>query len=334
MDNGFENLFTVPPAVSYIPKFAQLRSTYVKMVKDALVPKNSASTGWAMQVAHPTYAEPAPQECIVVTDNFHTRLLLGVQIRELTGDETAMMVMVRLNNMKAQNKIVKKDALKQLEVEDRGYWCIFQAHIRQGKGRDVLVQTFPYAGSVVWKNRTVAILFSKDLQYTPSAPVMVPDAHAIKFVHSLTNMRRWLGTEFLHPTFVEVPAIVMAFNHFMKVINRFDQRRVTNTTARKEQLVPISVFTFLLDPSIQNRYAVYKSIRTEDEALIPLRQIKRRIAETLVAPKPTQRATKISVEVQDVDGLVIHSSVLSMHMLMRNNEGYRTRFYLCRLRGY
>lgn len=288
VNHGSGNLSKIPPAASYITKFKQLRSAYVKKMKDAPVPKNSASTGWGMQVAHPTHNEPAPQGRSVVADNFYTRPLLGMQNREVTNDETAVMETVCLNNMEARNRNVTKDPMKQLEAEHGDCWHLCQAYIRQGKGRDVSVQTILYAGVVVWKDRTVVIFFSNDLQDTPTALVMASDTHAIKCVQGPSKIQQWRGTESMHPKTMEVPTRAMACNLFMNGMSCFDQQRAALTTAPKEQRVAMPVFIFLLDAGIQNEYAVYKSIHTQDEALITLREFKRLVAEDLDAPKLTQ----------------------------------------------
>lgn len=119
----------------------------------------------------------------------------------------------------------------------------------------------------------------------------------------------------------------------MNGVGRFNQLSAAIKTARKEQRVHTSVCTFLLDTSMANGYAVYKSIRTHNETLIPLTFFKRRVTEILAAPKLAQQATKIPMEARDVDRTVMHGSALSTYMLLSKKEGCRTRCYLCRLQG-
>lgn len=64
----------------------------------------------------------------------------------------------------------------------------------------------------------------------------------------------------MHATVIEVPAIVMSYNLFMNGVDRFDQLRSSHSIARREKRVPMSVFTFLLDPSIVNAFALYNTM--------------------------------------------------------------------------
>lgn len=75
----------------------------------------------------------------------------------------------------------------------------------------------------------------------------------------------------------------MAYNLFMSGDDRFDQLRAAHVTERKERRVPMSILTFLLDASIINGYALYKSIAGDTQTVMPLRVFKRRVCEAIVA---------------------------------------------------
>ena len=146
-------------------------------------------------------------------------------------------------------------------------------------------------GYVVWKDRNTVIFYTNHLDGTPDAPVMLPNEHAIKCVRGLVKIRRWMGTESLHPTIIEVPAVVMTYNLFMNGVGRFDQLRASHTTARKERRVPMYIFTFLLDASVINAYALYKALDNPSGApLVSFSEFKRQVAEHFV----TARLRKIA----------------------------------------
>jgi len=55
-----------------------------------------------------------------------------------------------------------------------------------------------------------------------------------------------------------VPAVIVAYNKYMNSVDRFDQLRATLRGVRKEQRLTMSVFSFILDATIQNAYSVTK----------------------------------------------------------------------------
>lgn len=105
-------------------------------------------------------------------------------------------------------------------------------------------------GYVVWKDRKVVVFYCNDLDGTPSAPVIAPCDHLIKYLYGLTNIRRWMETESMHATVLEVPAILLAYNIFMNGVDRFDQLRSSHCIERRKSRVPMSIFAIVLDESI------------------------------------------------------------------------------------
>lgn len=93
-----------------------------------------------------------------------------------------------------------------------------------------------------------------------------------------------MGDEALHATIVNVPTVVKAYNLFMNGVDRFDQLRASHMTARRENQISMPVFTFLLDASVQNGYAMNRSIKKPQTDTMTLKESERRVAEAMVAP--------------------------------------------------
>lgn len=94
-----------------------------------------------------------------------------------------------------------------------------------------------------------------------------------------------MGTESMNPTDIEVKAIVMDYNIFMNGVDQLDQPRSSHSIDRRERHVIMSIFTFLLHESIINVFPFYNTMDMDKEGeRITLPELKRRIAEALVAP--------------------------------------------------
>ncbi len=65
----------------------------------------------------------------------------------------------------------------------------------------------------------------------------------------------------LNRTPFPVPAPIVAYNEFMNGADRMDQVRSTLQTQRREKRVHMSVFTYLLDLSVSQVYAVYNKLK-------------------------------------------------------------------------
>lgn len=269
-DNGSGNKTGIPPAVSYATEFKEMRDPLHRSIDDSLVPRHSASALWALQMTHPTRTLPAPSRRIVVTDNFYTRQVLGEQLKRLFDNELFLLGTVWTNNFNGINRHALKTAIEGLKEAPRGAWRLFQAFNKASDNNSTRRRSkqnlthahdspSPIENDVVWKDLCTVVFYCNNLDGKPTAPVMASCKTSIKCVHGLTNIRRWMGTEAMHATVIEVPAILMSYNLFMNGIDRFDQLRSSHSIER-EKRVPMSVFTLLLDPSIVNAFALYNTM--------------------------------------------------------------------------
>lgn len=126
----------------------------------------------------------------------------------------------------------------------------------------------------------------------------------------------------------------------MNGVDRFDQLRAAHATERKEMLVPMSIFTFLLDASIINAYALYITMPADDGVgEVTLREFKRQIAESLVRPNESQghpgklQRDETEAACTPRGALQVRPYLsLRIHRILENVDGKRLRCYLCKLR--
>ena len=122
------------------------------------------------------------------------------------------------------------------------------------------------AGYIVYKDSKIVIFYTNDLAQTPSKPILYStDAEAVTCVHGLAKLKRWTKKDIYHRTKYMVPSIIVAYNIFMNSVDRFDQYRQTYITQRRERRVTMSIFTFLLDASIYNAYAIYQQLYISEQ---------------------------------------------------------------------
>ncbi len=67
------------------------------------------------------------------------------------------------------------------------------------------------AGFIVLKDAKVVVFYTNDLKATPTAPTLpMENEEAIHAVNGTCIIRRWTGSEVMHRSSIEVPAIVGA----------------------------------------------------------------------------------------------------------------------------
>lgn len=120
----------------------------------------------------------------------------------------------------------------------RGTWWLCQALNLNSTGNEVSEN----AGFTVFKDRAVVVFYCK---------------FAVKCVHSLAQLQRWIGYEILHRTTLNVPTVVVGYNLFVIGVDRFDQVRSTTPMKRKEQRVSMYMFCFAIDSAIQNSFFIF-----------------------------------------------------------------------------
>ena len=117
-------------------------------------------------------------------------------------------------------------------------------------------------GYIIFKDKIKypVTFYTNDFADTPIKRIDGPSDHTIKCVRGLLVLKRWTQEsitkiqKFLFPTFI------VAYNHLMNGVDKFDQVRTTNACVRKEMRVSMSIFGFILDSCIQNSYSILSSV--------------------------------------------------------------------------
>ncbi len=318
-DNGSGNKTNVPPGQSYCKVFWQLRGPYDRCIDNNLVNTKSPSALWCLQMAHQTKLfKDANERRTLVMDNFYTRHVLARQLKILSDEDIRIIGTVRFNNVDAVNRPHLKEALSQISTKPRGSWLLVQSFDKPTKeGEEPCVAK--KAGYIVFKDRNVVTFYTNDLADTPTSPIQEQNEETVRCVHGLAPMKRWMGNETFHRTELQVPAIIVAYNLFMNAVDRFDQMRSTNITARREKRVPMSIFTFLLDASIHNAFALLKEVDPEKaNSMKDMKEFKRQVAEQLVASfSRSKKKRKVSeveenVDTEDMEGI---GTIMSTHTI-------------------
>lgn len=148
----------------------------------------------------------------------------------------------------------------------------------------------------------------------------------------------------MHPLPLQRPAIVPSYNLSMKGMNRFDQLQSTHCIARLERRMPMSLFTFCLDASIQNSYVLSAAISEHNDTLMSYIEIMWHIAvgmESVYVVHIQLRATLQIVINKSSSFFAIEGTTIEVtasvnianqgaYILLDINNKARVRFYLCR----
>ncbi len=160
--------------------------------------------------------------------------------------------------MDATNRFYLKQAIESLKNKPRGSWVLVRAYDKVDnydllKSQHTNLQSHlpknqrtPFvppmtnisekAGFVVLKDAKVVVFYSNDLSSMPTAPILPMDSpEAIQSLNETCTIRRWTGSEVMHRSMFEVPAIVEAYNSFMNAVDRMDQIRSFCPTRRREK---------------------------------------------------------------------------------------------------
>ncbi len=160
---------------------------------------------------------------------------------------------------------------------------------------------------------------------------------AICAVNGVCIIRRWTGSEVMHRSSLEVPAIVGAYNSFMNAVDRMDKIRSACPTRRHEKIVSMVLFTLVLDLAIINARAIDHKLLFGKQ--LSLTSFKQALCEQLVQPlvrlKESRRVSpELRYQRPNIDDVV--GSVDSTHYVMnlrRNAKGRAVdaHCYLCLL---
>jgi hypothetical protein len=140
------------------------------------------------------------------------------------------------------------------------------------------------AGYIVFKDSKVVIFYSNDLMENPPEP-MLPgtDDRAVQCISGLAKISCWTGVENLHRMDFLVAAPIVAYNMFMNGVDRMDQYHATLPTQRKEQRLHMTIFTFILDLSITQAYAIYqKKADEKKDSKVSFFEFKRSSCQSLI----------------------------------------------------
>ena len=106
---------------------------------------------------------------------------------------------------------------------------------------------------------------------------------------------------------------------------------------RREKRVPMSMFTYYLDASIQNAYTLLQSIVVPGEVTYSVSEYKRRVAVQLVQPLIDQKLRRYSLRnvassslVEVNSGVHVELAGMESHMIFENRGRKSTPCYVCK----
>ena len=351
-DNGSGNRTGQSPPQQYCKVFGELRNSYDKHIvldRDTLVDPDTPSALWTLQVAqlHQTQKSPSGKR-VVFMDNFYTRHPLAQTIEKLTSDEIKVIGTIKLSNVDGVNMQRLQNAKKTIEDMPRGSWVLLQCltvqknkptkatkykknkttSTRKEKDKRESLVVAPNAGYIVYKDSKIVIFYTNDLAQTPSKPILYStEAEAVTCVHGLAKMKRWTKKDIYHRSEYMVPSIIVAYNIFMNSVDRFDQYRQTYITLRRERRVTMSIFTFLLDASIYNAYAVYQQLNISEprSKVMDMKEFRRIVITQLVGNE-----TKRSQQQQNTNSTTMPTTI-GKHILLTSKDKKTRCCHLCKI---
>ena len=313
---------------------------------------------WALQIAHPTILEPPPVTARnVYMDSYYTSHTLASVVKEMTDGRTLCTSTTKFNQIEGWNKPFLRQAMKDvMDHGERGDWCLVRAYDppknwKNKNARTSYMNEFPSddyllgyeadsAGYIIIKDRKLVVLYTNDLRFTPSKPVLsMMSEEAQRCVNGMAICRRWVGKESMHRTELEVPAPFVAYNIFMNGVDRTEQRRATNPTRRKEQRACMSIFTAFLDMSCMNAYSLYNVLEEDNAKKMPFREFKRSIILALITPLRNDRKGQKRLRLETPQATMVQRTVSptnssvdgnDVHIFVRTNDDKQTTCFLCR----
>lgn len=329
-DNGSGNKTGNTAADRFTHVFRDMRGLQ-KHFDPRIVHPSTPSAQWCLQMALQTKRQADPsRKRVIVMDNFYTRHVLAKQCSRLSDGEIKIIGTVRFNNIDGPNRPYVKQAMEELRSDSvcKGSWRLVQAFDKASNNSSPPAVASK-SGYIVFKDRAIVTFYTNDLAETPTVPVQGSTEESIRCVHCLAELHRWTGNECIHRTIFHVPAIVVAYNLFMNGVDRFDQLRSTNACVRKESKVTMTLFTFLLDASIQNAFTVRNVMHPEKKTT--LREFKRVVAQQLVddylQDRENSRKRRATAELPQT----AMGTISSNHILLENLDRKSARCYLCNI---
>lgn len=356
-DNGAGNTLPTTASQRYTQLFPSLRRALEGTLAraDIHIDGKMASSLWTAMIAHQTQLYPAESgRRLVISDNFYTRHDLAKAILAMTDGEVRMLGTARLDWAGRLNRDALADSVKRVAQMPRGSWELIAAvdsHVDSKKERDAHVrrqkklpahlrtayappiQFSDRAGFVVFLDKQPVIFYTNDLSRTPSARVLGGEtSEAIDCCNGLYPLRRWTGGEVMHRKTFMAPAVVALYNIGMNGVDRVDQLRSTNPTRRKEMRLSMSLFTWVLDLSTINAFALMQHIQTKPKPPKTLREFKRRVCESLTLAQRTAAIQREGQSKKRCQRDVLPERVnTALHILTPNSREQSSGKLVCHL---
>lgn len=191
-----------------------------------------------------------------------------------------------------------------------------------------------FSSYIVWKYKIVVTFYTNKLVTAPNNRTEEPSEHTRSCVDGLCKLKCWTGSEAMHKTEFDVPAVVDAYNFFMNVVDKFNQMGSTSLSSICEKRVTMSIFDFLFDASFHNAYAVMKAPRTDGQIFSDFREFRRLFASELTS-KRTVKSKKKSLQLSAQSDMCYTSVACSqsLYNLLKNVGRRHVSCYMCKLRG-
>jgi len=313
-DNRAGNTTGIAGIHDYCRLFRTLHTPYNNVIgndkgKDSLAGTPSAL--WITMMGHQSaiYKQPNGGKRYFFCDNYYTRHAIANALTKFTDGEARVIGTVKFTNVDGTNRYYLSKAIELMKDQSRGSWALVQAYnkhpnydqlrsqhasqqrrVRSASDRAAFVPPLDSnadrAGFIVFKDSKVVLFYSNDLCENPEEPILLgTDERAIRCVGGLAKISRWTGTENLHRTDFFVAAPIVAYNMFMNGVDRMDQYCATLAAQRREKRVHKTMFTFILDLSITQAYAVYQKMSSEKELpVMSYFNFKRTVCHSLILP--------------------------------------------------
>ena len=273
-----------PGAQAYCNMFKTMRSYYERAFPEStLVEEDTSSALWAMMMAHPVRMDPCnASKRIFYTDSYYTRHALAKALLEMTDKRAFLTGTIKQSYMIKEDKIRVKPIVDEMNKHaKRGEWVLLQVFERDSNN---VVRVAEGCGYICIKDTKVVVLYSNDLVSTPESEVCLGTSlHAIECVRGLAVIYRWTCDEHMKKTPIEVPALFAAYNLYMNGVDRVDQYRATAPVRRRERRVDAIIYSYIIDCSIHNAYAVSRKLDEENRTYY---QFKIDLALTLMSALP------------------------------------------------
>lgn len=79
------------------------------------------------------------------------------------------------------------------------------------------------SGFILLKDKKAVVFYTKYIADTPYQDVEGIFDYILKFLHGLSPLKIWIGTEYMNRATFEVPCCIVAYSIFMNFVYRFDE---------------------------------------------------------------------------------------------------------------